>query len=643
MNDKLKSLFKARFGGAVNIRGIRYQLLYSLRRAFDLYDETDDPELSVTLEGIEDVDVNLRRGEEYVQVKTAHRPQNWSFLKSPIANFLQTLRSFPQTVLTTDAQRFVLVVDFILVPDIRRLADRLSLPQRERLGVERKFFKLCKELGALPEESRKLLERLEIVSLTEEQVWEELRPILGRSYRLGTEAIDTYALALMGRFLGWAKERKTITRRDLDAVRVEVGEALARELEFQAYGRSLLIHIDWHHSDGAPDDFFDKATRPGHIVAGLDVRRPFWQDCIERAVRTTGICVIRASSGQGKSTLLYRCAYDGELREHTLSLRVAETPEDAEQIRSYLRARARLARPTLLLIDDAGWQVRQWPLVVEECAALRIPVLIGSRQEDWFRFGREGMFNFEVIEPELNLEEARNIFAVFRAQGRIHSSVISAEWAFERAGEPHLLIEYIFLITQGRMLDDRLRDQVNRIEHLSEGPAKLELLRRASLVHALGGVVDLPRLMKELDFDRDPQRTLLSTSGEYLTVGDLSLNGLHRVRSEHLVHILHEGYPSLATTALDALKFIPLEHISTFVANALDFPQLNATDFISGLVESARENEITRGLAFLDGIFKYGERAFFRINIDSFDQAYSDFGPRGPWLIKFHSEIGRAH
>ena len=46
---RLDVLFKKRFHGAVNIRGIRYQLLYTLLRAFDLYDQVT----SLTFEGIE--------------------------------------------------------------------------------------------------------------------------------------------------------------------------------------------------------------------------------------------------------------------------------------------------------------------------------------------------------------------------------------------------------------------------------------------------------------------------------------------------------------------------------------------------------------------------------------------------------------
>ena len=39
IKQQLDTIFKAHYHGAVNIRGIRYQLLYSILRAFDLYNE----------------------------------------------------------------------------------------------------------------------------------------------------------------------------------------------------------------------------------------------------------------------------------------------------------------------------------------------------------------------------------------------------------------------------------------------------------------------------------------------------------------------------------------------------------------------------------------------------------------------------
>jgi hypothetical protein len=74
----LDALLRARFHGAVNIRGIRYQLLYSALLTLRLHDEGGE-QISLRFEGVEDADLlGLEAGGEYVQVKTAVTRWNWA-------------------------------------------------------------------------------------------------------------------------------------------------------------------------------------------------------------------------------------------------------------------------------------------------------------------------------------------------------------------------------------------------------------------------------------------------------------------------------------------------------------------------------------------------------------------------------------
>jgi hypothetical protein len=624
----LDDLIKQRFGGAVNIRGIRYQILYSVYRAFDLYSE-DSKTQSLKLEGVEDVDVRLDLGDQYVQVKTADNPWGWGQLKDPIKGFLQAYRLTPDS-------NFVLAVNFQLRHDIARLAQRKNLPNRERAAIERKFVNLCKQVDGTIAEAQGLIDGLEIVSLTEEEIRNSLELAVTEAFGLGSEAVVIYIQALVAQFLEWARDRKTITRTDLDKVKVEIGEAFSRESEFQAYGRSLITRIEWTYEDKNATDFFEKGTRSGHIVAGLDVGRPKWLTRIGKALDSSSICILRSSSGQGKSTLMYRFAYDNWSRNHTFILRAAASASDAEQVCDYLRNRARLGLPTLLLIDDAGWNIRYWSRVAQECSALGINVLVTARHEDWHRFAREGLTNFEILEPELDLEEAKEIFRVFRTHERLHSSVDSAEWAYEKVGEPHLLIEYVYLLTHGRMLEDRLRDQVKQFNVQREDPAKIELLRRATLAHALGAPLELNQLMRGISFRDDPQDNLRALSDEYLTLDKSLLNGLHWVRSDHLARILHEGYPDMASTALTVLESVPESYVPLFVSNAIRRVELDTDVFLDGLGEKVKLVGMGFLLAVLDGIFDAGEQHFFEANKALFDEAFEEFGPSGPSFLTWN-------
>ena len=119
-------------------------------------------------------------------------------------------------------------MDFQLRKDIAKLAQIESLSPKERNRVENKFRNLCDDIGASTDEADGLVSRLTIVSLPEEQILVHLKPTVADTFGLASEAVDTYISALVARFLEWAKNRKTVTRTDLDSVRAAVGEALAR-------------------------------------------------------------------------------------------------------------------------------------------------------------------------------------------------------------------------------------------------------------------------------------------------------------------------------------------------------------------------------------------------------------------------------
>lgn len=586
------------------------------------------------LEGIEDVDlldlVGFHYQNEYVQVKSADTSWNWSQLKKPLAGFLPIHRN-------DDANcGFVLAMGCPLTGDIEKLTQLESLSANERTRVENKFRNLCAQVGYSEAESNALLHKLTILSIPEEKIWQELKVTVAEKFGLGSEAVETYISTFVAKFLEWAKDRKAVTRLDLENFRGIVGEALARETEFQAYGQGLINRVIWMQ-DATPTDFFDgKGTRSGHIVAGLDIVRPIWIEKIDVALNASKICILRSSSGQGKSTLLYRYAYETRSPENIFVLRIAETPEQVELIRNYLQFRANLGLPILLLIDDVKWQTRLWASVAQQCAALDIRVLVTIRDEDWQRFTQESLTNYEILEPRLALDEGRQIFKLLKNQEKVHPSATSPEWAYEKIGAPHLLIEYVYLVTQGRMLEDRLRDQIRQISQQQEDPAKIEILRRTALAHALGTPVLVEKLLQTISFKGDPQQILQSLLGEYLQLENGMLTGLHWVRSNILAQILHEGFPNPASTALAIFEAIPSGNLASFISNSLSRKGLDAEEFLAGLIEKAQQVDVKSLITFLDGVFEAGERNFFESNRSLFDEAYQSFGSAVPFLISIN-------
>ena len=75
---------------------------------------------------------------------------------------------------------------------------------------------------------------------------------------------------------------------------------------------------------------------------GLDVRRQKWLERIDTYITSAKICVVRSSSGQGKSALVFRYAIENWPEEHTFSLRACANVEDAERIIDYFRFRIKI-------------------------------------------------------------------------------------------------------------------------------------------------------------------------------------------------------------------------------------------------------------------------------------------------------------
>jgi hypothetical protein len=625
-HQDLDAILKTRWGGAVNIRGIRYQILYSLLRAFDIYNQ-EDSNVFLRLEGIEDIDlIGFHYQNEYVQVKSADSSWNWSQLKEPLKGFLPVHRNNDNCI-------FVLTVGFLLDKDIQKLSQLEILNPTENSRIKNAFYKLCDQVGYSKIESESLLQKLKIISVPEEKIWQELMIIVTEKFHLGSEAVETYILALVAKFLEWAKDRKSVTRLDLEGIRNSIRESLSRETEFQAYGQGLINRVEWL-LDSTPIDFFaGKGTRAGHIVAGLDIARPIWIDRIDIALNISKICILRSSSGQGKSTLLYRYAYEKRTPKNIFTLRIAETPEQVEIIRNYLQYLARIGLPVLLIIDDVKWQTRLWAAVAQQCAALDIRVLVAIRDEDWQRFMQESLISYEILEPSLDIEEARQIFEQLKVQGKLHSSIASPDWAYEKIDKPYLLLEYIYLVTQGQMLEERLRYQIKQIHQQQEDPAKIEILRRVTLAHSLGVPLLLEKLFQNISFKSDPQQVLQSMIGEYLYLEDGLLTGLHWVRSNLLAQILHEDFPNPASTALSMLEAVPKEFLTAFVSKTITRENTHVNVFLTGLVETAQGNDLGIIIDFLDGIFEAGESLFLEANREVFDESYYSLGSCVPTFL----------
>ena len=62
----------------------------------------------------------------------------------------------------------------------------------------------------------------------------------------------------------------------------------------------------------------------------------------------------------------------------------------------------------------------------------------------------------KVIKPVLEEKEAIEIFNLFREAKQLHPSITSWQRAWNKIAERQLLIEYVYLLTHGEMLSERI-------------------------------------------------------------------------------------------------------------------------------------------------------------------------------------------
>jgi hypothetical protein len=235
-----------------------------------------------------------------------------------------------------------------------------------------------------------------------------------------------------------------------------------------------------------------------------------------------------------------------------------------------------------------------------------------------------------IVEPRLDLDEARALFRLTKNHGRLHKSVRSAEDAYERVGEPALLMEYLYLLTHGELLRHRLKGQI-RVLQQNEEDAHLAVLRRASFAHACG--VPVPAAALLAGKPEDPQRVLSQVDGEYVRLRDRDVDELHRVRSEHLAALLHEGAPPPSDTARDLLPLLPDDRLGPFIAGALRYPGVRLDDLLALLVDLASDRGPAVAAAVADGLFESGERDYRDAMADAYRQAEAVMGSPGPFFL----------
>jgi hypothetical protein len=349
----------------------------------------------------------------------------------------------------------------------------------------------------------------------------------------------------------------------------------------------------------APDDRFYQgvAVRPAHVAAGLVVPRPDLVAEVLAGLQHQRAAVLTGPSGVGKSAVLWTVpqALPGVLWFRVRRLTDADVPALIRLARAY---RAAPDAPVGFLIDAAGTgDFRGWARLRAEAASLLgVLLLATARREDLMALG--DLSECATIGVQLDEDAAETIF-----KGLVRRGATTLPYWRESYEKAHgLTLEFTYLLTQGRRLQQVIDEQVRR--RIDEDRwAELNLIGLVAVADQWSGSIPLDTARKECgSTDLELRQAISRLADEHLIVErDGVLTGLHTVRSAAIATAIHtQPPPTLADTVAAVLRSLPASQLHRFIANALRHQPTLAAQVTATAADD--QLDIDRTVGYLHGL-----------------------------------------
>lgn len=320
-----------------------------------------------------------------------------------------------------------------------------------------------------------------------------------------------------------------------------------------------------------PNYYLGVSANMRHVLADQDIFRPELMTELSAKLVQRNFCILRAPSGTGKTTLMYRFAYE---HRHAFSIyRLRDLKGDFEVISAcerYIKSLLASAdSPVLLLIDDIarpekhGWQKLLQPLLEMD----HIYILATTREDEWNDFLALGI-NVEYVYPALSEDTAQRFHKMLQDIGQLHPDYPDWQEAYEasKTNETALFMEYTHILTKGKRIEEVLCGQVDRIAQLST--VRMDLLRVISTAHAYGGRVPADLLTTLIETKGESLHAHLQyLVDEHLIIPDQeNYVGLHELRSQFVLNLSHRfPPPTLTATLKNLISHLPLPEVAPII------------------------------------------------------------------------------
>lgn len=622
----LDTLLSKRIGGSVNIKGIGFQLLYAVYSI--LSELAPDKNSFIRLEGLEDIDIIKENSKEYIQTKTS--------LNSIDAGRFWDLKIFQNYMEVYKADKnstFTLVHNTILPKGRLDILTSLTGVDETINFWKEKFNLAGYEIDH--ESLKHFFSQIKVKIATEQSLLTEINKLLHKKFNVNNETGIIFLKALFYNTFNWAKNRNTIYFIDLLNLIQSVIDSFSKMPVNPALQNNWITEVLYTvPSDLIVDDYYEgKSAKPIHIAMGLPVKRPQWEEEIIKTVRKTDVTIIKSSSGQGKSTLAW-------LVTKTLSCelfkiyQIVYCPnwEQANAIKDFIETRLKIGENPIIVIDGLNQSVSAWVDLAEHLKDVPVKILITTREEDWIKYGADiSKITIKSVEIKLTMTEAENIFQQLKKNNKLYNDTIDWQPAWEKIADKGLLIEYVYLLTSGEMIKTRLELQVRKLQIEKSAGAKTEILRLVSVADVLSIRVHTSRLTehinKTIHFDSDRNEVYRQLEKEYyLRFNEDYIEGLHPVRSRHLMDILHSHTP-IEESLIALLNLLNEDSIYDYFLSAPYLVQQEKKEkYYKEIASVMSERDFPQMVYSIDGLMHYEPTKQWKENKDIFDEVFSTGG-----------------
>lgn len=630
--ESIEKLEQCRTGGQIALTGFSYQHLYSCYMVLSELNDTTN----IRFEGIEDIDYYkcklTDKNKMHIQLKYSTRKQDASFLKDTLKNFLE--------VYLIDSSR-----DFKLVYDFEVAQGNLSKLFSNNLDKSSILYwkKIIQDIEKENEDwnwggfsFHRFVKKLRFQRQSKSDLSEKIEQLLIRKYDISTGNYVLFVNGIKVYCLEKMEYRQTINKIELDTIIQNIKDDISKGPHNPAHNWIKKISFEVSSDSNDFSYFEGKKATPQDIVMQLPVRRMSTENEVEESIRNNRVTVIKASSGQGKTTMAFQVAYGLRDEYSIYQLLWCNDAKELNNIVQYFKTRVRLGEKPLIIIDNLDVQQQQWNQLaqyLQEEVSYNYKLLLTTREDDWYTYSGDlsNIKALQIVKLSLNEQEAKSIFEVLQKAKKLHQSITGWRGSWERVADKRLLIEYVYLLTHGEMLSDRVAHQIFKLNNSETGRVKCEILRKVCLADICGIKIKVKKLIANL-IERtgsDYGELLKSIENEFLirvNSNDKYVEGLHPVRSQHIVDKLHELI-EINDTAIQVVQFTEAEYLPKLFAYLPRIILDNKKDFYSKIAEIFWSNDNhEKYVLALRGVLSGSVNQYYVQNQDIFNDANNHGG-----------------